>query len=49
MIPRSALMQLTEPDLAEKLDDGKFAFRARVDTAVAVQCLLAAMKPSEPK
>ena len=39
-------MQLTEQDLAEELQDGSFSFHAGVDTAVAVQCLLAAMEPS---
>ena len=46
MIPRSAIMQLTEQDLAEELQDGRFSFQAGVDTPVAVQCLLAAIEPS---
>ena len=46
MIPRSAITQLTEQDLAEELQDRSFSFHAGVDTAVAVQCLLAAMGPS---
>ena len=46
MIPRSTIVQLTEQDLTEELQDRSFSFHAGVDTAVAVQCLLAAMEPS---